>query len=89
MASQTDADPLQAEISAQDDRDLRLAAEFDNYRKRTAQDADRRAAAQKEALIRNLRLVNAHEHNHGTKPTRDISEGTVQFIKQASNLWNL
>src|SRR5437016_2173931 len=31
-----------------------LAADFDNFRKRTAQDAERRAAAKKEAFIREL-----------------------------------
>jgi molecular chaperone GrpE len=48
------AKALEAEIAEQKDRYLRLAADFDNYRKRLAQEIDRRAAAQKEAFIREL-----------------------------------
>jgi len=54
--SATDAkpDPAQKELAELKDRYLRLAADFDNFRKRTAQEADRRAAAQKEAFIREV-----------------------------------
>jgi molecular chaperone GrpE len=45
---------LEAEIVEQKDRYLRLAADFDNYRKRLAQEIERRAAAQKEEFIREL-----------------------------------
>jgi molecular chaperone GrpE len=45
---------LEAEIADQKDRYLRLAADFDNYRKRLAQEIDRRAAAQKHEFIREL-----------------------------------
>ena len=45
---------LEAEIAEQKDRYLRLAADFDNYRKRLAQEIERRAAAQKEEFIREL-----------------------------------
>jgi len=38
---------LKAELDSQRDRSLRLAADFDNFRRRTAQEVDRRAAAQK------------------------------------------
>jgi molecular chaperone GrpE len=44
----------EAELASQKDLNLRLAADFDNFRKRTAREADRRAAAQKEAFIREL-----------------------------------
>src|SRR2546421_7643458 len=52
----TTLDPaaIQQELSAQKERYLRLAADFDNFRKRTAQETERRAAAQKEAFIREL-----------------------------------
>src|SRR6266487_5196598 len=49
-----DTAALPPEVSALKDRYLRLAADFDNFRKRTAQETDRRAAAQKEAFIREL-----------------------------------
>src|SRR5256885_5248113 len=45
---------LEAELATQKNLCLRLAADFDNFRKRTAQETDRRAAAQKEAFIREL-----------------------------------
>ena len=47
-------DSLQETLAAQQERYLRLAADFDNFRKRTTQETDRRAAAQKEELIREL-----------------------------------
>jgi len=42
------------ELLEQKERYLRLAADFDNFRKRTAQETERRAAAKKEALIHEL-----------------------------------
>ena len=48
---------LEAEIAEQKDRYLRLAADFDNYRKRLAQEIERRAAAQKHEFIRELLAV--------------------------------
>ena len=47
------ADPgiLQQELVAQKDDYLRLAADFDNFKKRTRRDAEQQAAAQKDAFI--------------------------------------
>jgi molecular chaperone GrpE len=45
---------LQRELAAEKDRYLRLAADFDSFRKRIARETERSAAAQKEALIREL-----------------------------------
>ncbi|MDB6109565.1 MAG: heat shock protein GrpE [Pedosphaera sp.] len=42
------------ERSEQEQRYLRLAADFDNFRKRTKQETEQRAGAQKEALLREL-----------------------------------
>lgn len=47
----TDAE---AELAALQERHHRLAADFDNFRKRTARDNEQRAAAQKDAFIREL-----------------------------------
>ena len=44
----------ETELAEQKDRYLRLAADFDNFRKRTAQEAERRSGAKKEALIHEL-----------------------------------
>src|SRR5258708_13619345 len=46
--------PLKAELAAEKDRFLRLAADFDNSRKRVAQESERRAAVQKKAFILEL-----------------------------------
>ena len=45
---------LQTELAAERERTLRLAADFDNFRKRTARDTEQRAVAQKDAFIRDL-----------------------------------
>jgi molecular chaperone GrpE len=45
---------LRSDLADQKGRYVRLAADFDNFRKRAAQEADRRATAQKEAFIREL-----------------------------------
>jgi molecular chaperone GrpE len=48
------AEVFELELADQKERYLRLAADFDNFRKRTSQETARRAAAQKEALIEEL-----------------------------------
>ena len=45
---------LESALSAEKEARLRLAADFDNFRKRSAQEAERRAAVQKEGFIRDL-----------------------------------
>jgi molecular chaperone GrpE len=45
---------LKAELAAEKDRFLRLAADFDNFRKRVAQESERRAEVQKKAFILEL-----------------------------------
>jgi molecular chaperone GrpE len=45
---------LPEELAAQKDDYLRLAADFDNFKKRTRRDAEQQAAAQKEAFIADL-----------------------------------
>jgi molecular chaperone GrpE len=49
-----DVAALEQQLSEQHERYLRLAADFENFKKRTAQGAERRAAAQKETFIRDL-----------------------------------
>jgi molecular chaperone GrpE len=50
----TAAEVFELQLAEQKDRYLRLAADFDNFRKRTSQETARRAASQKEALIHEL-----------------------------------
>ena len=45
---------LRGELARQRDDYLRLAADFDNYKKRTRRDSDQQAAAQKDAFISDL-----------------------------------
>jgi len=45
---------LQKELAEQKDVYLRLAADFDNFKKRTRRESERQAAAQKEAFIGDL-----------------------------------
>jgi molecular chaperone GrpE len=45
---------LKAELAAEKERFLRLAADFDNFRKRVAQEGERRAEVQKRAFILEL-----------------------------------
>ena len=52
--SAPDIGALQTELAVQNGRYLRLAADFDNFRKRTARETERSGAAQKEAFIREL-----------------------------------
>jgi len=54
LSEEAPTDALVQELTEQKDRYLRLAADFDNFRKRTAQETDRRAAAKEEELIHEL-----------------------------------
>ena len=45
---------LQKQLSAAEDRCLRLGADFSNFKRRAAQEQNRRAAAEKESLVRDL-----------------------------------
>ena len=45
---------LQSELLVQQDACLRLAADFDNFKKRTQRDSAQRAAAEKESFIQEL-----------------------------------
>jgi len=56
VADSASADPalLQTALAAQKEDYLRLAADFDNFRKRTRRDSEQQAAAEKESFIREL-----------------------------------
>jgi molecular chaperone GrpE len=51
---ETEVASLKRELAAERERYLRLAADFDNHRKRVSREQERRAASQKEALVRDL-----------------------------------
>ena len=48
---------LKAQLATEKDRCLRLAADFNNFRKRTAQESERRAASQKKIFIQELLAI--------------------------------
>src|SRR6266850_2643777 len=80
---------LKKDLAAANEKFLRLAADFDNYKKRASQDTDRRAAAQKESLIRDLlpvidNLERAVAAESATSPAhlRDGVRMTLQQLQQ-------
>jgi molecular chaperone GrpE len=81
------AESREAELTEQKDLNLRLAADFDNYRKRTTRESDRRAAAEKEAFIRELlpiidNLERALASEASTEQLRDGVRMTLQQLHQ-------
>jgi molecular chaperone GrpE len=85
-----DLQSLEAELSKQRDLYLRMTADFDNFRKRTAQDTDRRAAAQKEGFIRDLLPVldNLERALSSRSPstTEQLREGVQMTLQQVKQL---
>ncbi len=84
---------LQAELAGERDRYLRLAADFDNFRKRTAREAERSAAAQKEAFIRDLlpvidNLERALGSDVSTSPEQ-LRQGVQMTLQQLNQLLRL
>jgi molecular chaperone GrpE len=82
-------DELKAELAAQKDQYLRLAADFDNFRKRITQETERRAAEQKEAFIRellpvidNLERALATEASSSTEQLRQGVQITLEQLYQ-------
>src|SRR5207253_7865114 len=79
----------ETELALQNNRYLRLAADFDNFRRRTAQEADRRSAAQKEAFIRellpvidNLERALASDESASLEQLRQGVQMTLQQLHQ-------
>jgi molecular chaperone GrpE len=62
---------------------VRLAADFDNHRKRTAREMERRAASQKEALVRDLLpAIDNLERAFAANPGENLREGVELIYKQ-------
>ncbi len=53
-AAITESDSLRAELARQKDINLRMAADFENFKRRSRMEAESRAAAQKESFIHEL-----------------------------------
>ena len=89
-ASAASTRALEAELAVQKDRYLRLAADFDNFRKRTLQETERNAAAQKEAFIRELltvidNLERALGSDASTSPEQ-LRQGVQMTLQQLTQL---
>jgi molecular chaperone GrpE len=91
VADAASADPamLQKELAALKDDYLRLAADFDNFQKRTRRDSDQQAAAEKEAFIRdllpildNLERALASEQSISSEPLHQGVRVTLQQVGQ-------
>jgi molecular chaperone GrpE len=91
--SSADKRTLQAELAAERERYLRLAADFDNFRKRTTRETERSAAAQKESFIRDLlpvidNLERALGSDISTSPAQ-LRQGVQLTLQQLTQLLRL
>ncbi len=81
---------VEAELAKQKDLYLRLAADFDNFRKRSVQETNRRAAAQKESFVRELlpvidNLERALSNASASSPAQ-VREGVQMTLQQLNQL---
>ena len=89
-SASVDAPMFQKELTAQEDAYLRLAADFDNFRKRTRRDSERQDAAGKEAVIAdllpaidNLERALAFDQSGASAPFR---QGVTMTLEQLGQL---
>jgi molecular chaperone GrpE len=89
-AASVDPARLQKELAAQKDDYLRLAADFDNFQKRTRRDSDQQATAEKDAFIRdllpildNLERALASEQSISSEP---LHQGVTMTLQQVGQL---
>lgn len=85
-----DSARLQEELAAQKDAHLRLAADFENFQKRTRRDSAQQAAMEKEAFIRdllpildNLERALASEESIASEP---LYQGVTMTLQQMGQL---
>ena len=82
---QNDLDQLQGELNAARERHLRLAAEFDNYRKRVARDQTESVArAQSNLLGKLVEVLDDLERvaHHSENATADVLLQGVQLVER-------
>src|SRR5688500_11660846 len=81
--SNVEVTTLEQELAAERERYLRLAADFDNHRKRVSRDLERRAANQKEALVRDLLpAIDNLERALNAKAGENLREGIQMMYQQ-------
>jgi molecular chaperone GrpE len=92
VADSPSADPalLQTALAAQKDDYLRLAADFDNFRKRTRRDSAQQAAAEKEAFIQDLLPILDNLERalacEGATSSAQLHQGVEMTVKQLGGL---
>jgi molecular chaperone GrpE len=81
---------LKAELAAERARFLRLAADFDNFRKRVTQESERRAAVRKKAFIQELLpIIDNLERAVGSGPStsgEQLLQGVEMTLQQLNRL---
>jgi len=80
-----------SELSTDKDRLLRLAADFESFRRRTSRETEQRAAAQKESFIRELlpvidNLERALASNNEATSNEQLSQGVQMTLHQLQQL---
>jgi len=88
-AASRDPDVLDKELASQNEAYLRLAADFDNFKKRTQRESGQRAAEEKESFISellpildNLERALACERSISSDQLRQGVEMTLQHLRQ-------
>ena len=89
-AASADCALLQTALAAQKDDYLRLAADFDNFRKRTRRDSEQQAAAEKESFIQEvLPILDNLERAlacNGKTSSEQLYQGVEMTLKQLGGL---
>ena len=89
-AASADCALLQTALAAQKDDYLRLAADFDNFRKRTRRDSAQQAAAEKESFIQEvLPILDNLERAlacNGKTSSEQLYQGVEMTLKQLGGL---
>jgi molecular chaperone GrpE len=81
------SEQVQAELAAMEDRYKRALADLDNYRKRSAREADRRVAESREALLREwLEAVDSVERAMWMERESPMSEGLRAVLDQMESI---
>jgi molecular chaperone GrpE len=86
----SEPDALRKELAGQKDVHLRLAADFDNFKKRSRQEAEARATAQKESfIVELLPVIDNLERALAAGASRDSAQfhqGVEMTLKQLQQL---
>ena len=85
----TELETLRTEYAVLQDRYLRLAADFENYRRRKAKEVSEQSArATEEFAVEILDIVDNMERALTIEDTQNIREGLEQIFKLLSNVLN-